>query len=65
MTILKRGRSEKTEVEERVGEACMSDSEPSEKNFFIAKTGVFSIDQSFLEDRECQNLCQELWMRER
>ena len=35
-----KGRSERTELEERGGEACISDSELGEKNFFIAKSSI-------------------------
>jgi len=40
MKILTRGRSEETEIEEGAGEACMSDSEPDEKNFLIARSSI-------------------------
>ena len=40
VTILTRGRSEETEIEEGLGEACMPDSELGEKNFFIAGSSV-------------------------
>jgi len=40
VTILTRIRSEETQVEEGVGDACMSDLEPGEKNFYIARRSI-------------------------
>ena len=70
MTIFTRGRSEEIEIEKGVGEVCMSDSKSGEKNFFIARssieedqgTGGFYLE---LVEGQCQQLYQELWMRER
>ena len=60
VTILTREKRGETEIEEGVDEACMSDSEPGQKNFFIARNLIrnkpenknFSIDRSSLKNRE-------------
>jgi len=40
MTILTRARIEETVVEEEVGEACMIDLRPGEKNLFIVRSSI-------------------------
>ena len=40
VTILTRKRSEETEIQKRVSEACMPNLEPGEKNFLVARNSI-------------------------